>query len=228
MENTKTTTKKASIKTDRTDKKQAIVKAYMEYVLTEGRPPASVFLFTKENKWKEEVFYTYFASFNALEKEVWNTFFENTVKNLHEEELYEGYSAREKLLAFYYTFIEELKKNRSYVTYAVHPMKKPEITPSYMKRLKTSFITYANTVLNEGMATEEVLQRPYISKKYGDALWMQLLFIVDYWVKDESAAFEQTDVAIEKAVNLAFDLMGKSLLDSAVDFAKFLYQSRTN
>lgn len=220
------TTKMKKRTAEKSDKKNAMVKAYMEYVLTHGHPPASVFLFTKENKWKEELFYEYFASFNALEKSIWDTFFESTVEKLHAEELYQGYSAREKLLAFCYTFIEELKQNRSYVTYAFQGVKKPELTPTFLKGLKNVYIDHVNEVLNEGMASEEVVQRPYISQRYSDALWLQLLFIINFWVKDESPGFEKTDTAVEKAVNLAFDLMGKSLLDSAFDFAKFLYQSR--
>ena len=223
MEKTVKTTKKSG---SGADKWAAIIKAYMEYVLTEGHAPASVFLFTKENKWKEDVFYQHFASFKALEKVIWLSFFEETVEKLHQEELYQGYSSREKMLAFYYTFIEVLKQQRSYVIMVLGQWKKSELVPPFLKSLKTAYIQYAHDVLNEGMASEEVVDRPYITKRYADGLWVQLLFILKFWVDDESTAFERTDTAIEKAVNFAFDLMGKSLLDSAIDFAKFLYQSR--
>jgi hypothetical protein len=53
------------------------------------------------------------------------------------------------------------------------------------------------------------------------------LFILNFWVKDPSQQFEQTDVAIEKAVNTSFDLIGKTPLDTIFDFAKFLFQNRT-
>jgi hypothetical protein len=43
---------------------------------------------------------------------------------------------------------------------------------------------------------------------------------------DTSNAFEKTDAAIEKSVNLAMDLMGKSPLDAALDFGKFLFQNK--
>ena len=59
-----------------------------------------------------------------------------------------------------------------------------------------------------------------------EALWMQVGFVFRYWVEDRSPRFEKTDAAIEKSVNLAFDLMGKSALDSFLDFAKFLYQHK--
>lgn len=52
------------------------------------------------------------------------------------------------------------------------------------------------------------------------------MFVVDYWIKDTSSGFEQTDAAIEKAVNLSFELLSESTLDRALDFVKFLWQSK--
>ncbi|MFN9518224.1 MAG: TetR/AcrR family transcriptional regulator, partial [Bacteroidota bacterium] len=58
------------------------------------------------------------------------------------------------------------------------------------------------------------------------ALWANLLFVMGFWLKDSSNAFEKTDEAIERSVNLAFDLMGRSPLDSMIEFGKFLFQNR--
>jgi len=55
---------------------------------------------------------------------------------------------------------------------------------------------------------------------------LQFLFVLNFWLNDDSAQFEKTDAAIEKAVHLSFDLMGKGPLDTMVDFAKFLYQNK--
>jgi hypothetical protein len=48
-------------------------------------------------------------------------------------------------------------------------------------------------------------------------------FVIGFWIKDNSQGFEKTDAAIEKAVNLSFDLLGKNIADSAFDFAKFVF-----
>ena len=50
--------------------------------------------------------------------------------------------------------------------------------------------------------------------------------MLKFWKDDSSADFEKTDAAVEKSVNLAFDLIGKGAVDSVVDFAKFLYQTK--
>ncbi|MBC8081800.1 MAG: TetR/AcrR family transcriptional regulator, partial [Hymenobacter sp.] len=38
--------------------------------------------------------------------------------------------------------------------------------------------------------------------------------------------FERTDAAVEKAVTLSFDLVGRNTLDSATDFVRFLLRRR--
>jgi hypothetical protein len=68
-------------------------------------------------------------------------------------------------------------------------------------------------------------KRPYISDKYDEALWIQFLFVVYFWIKDDSPGFEKTDAAIEKAVKLSSELMGEGPVDSFIDLAKFLYQN---
>ncbi len=148
---------------------------------------------------------------------------------------------REKLLAFYYTWIEVLKNNRSYVAFRAQHMglgnagrpdrQRPgarmgRMNVGVLSRFKEGFIDFANELLMEGRETEEVVDRPFISRNYDEGLWQQVLFVLNFWVTDDSHNFERTDVAIEKAVNLSFDLFGRSALDSAVDFARFLYQRR--
>ena len=61
-------------------------------------------------------------------------------------------------------------------------------------------------------------------KRYG---YVDEFFLLLFWKDDESPGFEKTDAAVEKSVNLAFDLIGKGAVDSFIDFAKFLYQSKS-
>ena len=50
-----------------------------------------------------------------LENAIWLSFFEKTISIIENDAAYPEYSVREKVLAFYYTLIEVLKENRSYV-----------------------------------------------------------------------------------------------------------------
>ena len=214
--------------------------SYLDYLLEHGEAPPSVYQFMKRLKMKEATFYEYYNSFTSLERAVWRGFFDQALAQIQGDEVYREYSVREKLLAFYYTWVEVLKNNRSYVTFrAQHFGLRPaggravgdmmplgRINVAVLSRFKEGFLDFANELIMEGKETEEVVDRPLISKNYDEGLWRQVLFVLNFWVQDDSQNFERTDVAIEKAVNLSFDLMGRSALDSAFDFARFLYQRR--
>ena len=211
------------------DQAAKLKEAYIDYLLEHEQAPPSVYQFAKMQKMKEATFYEYYNSFTALEKDIWKGFFDETLTRIQSDPVYMEYSVREKLLAFYYTMIEILKNNRSYVMLRTENTTAPTRrlpTNAVFSQLKEAFIDYANELIAEGKEIGEIVDRPLISKRYDEGLWRQLQFVIYFWVKDDSSNFERTDAAIEKAVNLSFDLMGRGPIDAAVDFAKFLYQPR--
>ncbi len=214
-------------KTNKKDYKKLILDGFKNHVLEHGTAPKSVFKFAKDLKLKEEDFYEYFTSFEAIKSAVWSDIFEGTLSRIESQEIFKEYSAREKFLSFLFTWIEELKKNRSYLL-SLYGEKSSNLMslPKEVAEFKQQFKDFANEIVLEGKETEEIASRPIISDRYDEALWVQTWFVFRYWIDDRSPRFEKTDAAIEKSVNLAFDLMGKSALDSFLDFAKFLYQSK--
>lgn len=209
------------------EKVEKIKHAYIEYFLENGTQPASVFAFTKKLKMNESEFYDYFNSFELLESAIWLGFFEETKKKIEAESVYETYSVREKLLAFYYTWIEVLKQHRSYASQTWRLIDKRKLkVPVFMTDLKTAFKDYARDLVLEGKESREVQARKFLDERYPDAFWLQFLMIIDFWVKDKTKGFEKTDAMIEKSVNTSFDLLGSTALDSVLDFAKFIYQNR--
>jgi hypothetical protein len=121
--------------------------------------------------------------------------------------------------------LEELKRNRSFVLLQTDNLNRPAIVPHYLKGFKTSFEQFIGNTLSLGKDRGEVATRPLIDKRYPKLFWLHMGFILTFWKNDNSADFEKTDVAVEKSVNLAFDLLGKGAVDSALDFGKFLYQT---
>ena len=213
---------------------EKIRKAYTEYVLENGKQPTSVFQFAKKLKIAETDFYTYYASFDAIEADVWLTFFNEAKATVEADETYQGYSVREKLLAFYYTWIELLKAQRSFAVYSYGRLREgmgrraggrgPK--SRVFEPFRDVFFDFARDLLAEGRESKEVEPRPFITDRYPDALWGQTLYLLDFWVRDVSKNFEKTDSAIEKSVNTAFDLIGRSPLDTLFDFARFMYQNK--
>jgi Tetracyclin repressor-like, C-terminal domain len=209
------------------EKVEKIKHAYIEYFLENGTHPASVFAFTKKLKMNESEFYDYFNSFELLESTIWLGFFEETKNKIEAESVYETYSVREKLLAFYYTWIEVLKKHRSYTSQTWRLVDKRKLkTPIFMTDLKIAFKEFARSLVLEGKESKEVQARKFLDERYPDAFWLQFLMVLDFWVKDKTKGFEQTDAMIEKSVNTSFDLLGSTAIDSVLDFAKFIYQNR--
>ncbi|MBL3658166.1 TetR family transcriptional regulator C-terminal domain-containing protein [Fulvivirga sediminis] len=224
METKAKKTKKAAPKADTAGK---IQEAYKKHVLLNGEMPPSVFKFMMDLKMQESEFYLYYGSFASIENSIWQKYIEDTLATLQQDSVYPEYTVREKLLAFYYTLIEVLKQDRSFVVHTLKSIKKSrELAPAFIKGFKTAYLQFIQQLVQEGIDSEEIVKRPLISERYKDGLWLQLLFVLRYWSKDESANFANTDAAIEKSVNLSFELMGRGPLDMIVDFAKFMYQSR--
>ncbi|OZI08538.1 hypothetical protein BWI93_09110 [Siphonobacter sp. BAB-5385] len=202
--------------------------AYMMHLLEEGQQPASIYAFAKKLKVKETEFYEYYNSFEQIESGVWVGFFEQTLVRLKSDEVFHTYSVREKLLAFYYTWIEVLTSNRSFVLRSLKDfrMQRSLRTPAALEEFKYQFEKFIKDLMAEGRESQEVKSRQLVETKYPTAFWYQTMWLLDFWSKDTSKGFEKTDTAIEKAVNTAFDLIGVSALDSVLDLAKFLYQNR--
>jgi hypothetical protein len=214
-------------KTTKKDFRKLILEGFVNHVLEHGAQPKSVFKFAKDLKMKEEEFYVYFTSFDSIKSSIWVSLFESTLEQIEAQEVYKEYSVREKFLSFLFTWIEELKKNRSYLLSLYQDKNKAyKSLPEDTKEFKEKFRDFAGEIIMEGKETQEIASRPLISDRYDEALWLQLAFVFRYWMDDRSPRFEKTDAAIEKSVNLAFDLMGKSALDSFLDLAKFLYQNK--
>ena len=207
-----------------------IRKEYTDYILEHGSQPNSVHAFCKKLKIKEADFYEDYSSFAQIESEVWKSLFRDALKEAEAEDIYPTYSAREKMLAVLYTWIEVLKKNRSYILKAYEELEKPV----YMKRnvqftdFKFAFYDFANEILLEARENQELENRPIpqLRKRYPDILWAKTLYILDFWVNDISKSFEKTDTMIEKSVNTVFDLLARSPIDSLLDLGKFIFQNR--
>lgn len=218
---------KSSKKSTSKDYRKIIIEGYKAYVLEDGHSPASIYKFSKELKMKEEEFYTYFTSFEGIKSAIWVEIFEDTLADIEKQGVFADYSAREKFLGFLFTWIEVLKKNRSLLL-CLYQDKTSTLTtlPKETSEFKKRFKDFAKQIILEGKETTEIAERPYLSDKYDEAMWFQIWFVFRFWIDDQSTNFEKTDAAIEKSVNLAFDLMGQTALDSFIDFAKFMYQSK--
>src|SRR5690606_6251667 len=106
------------------------------------------------------------------------------------------YTSREKMLSFFYSYVEVLKRQRSFVKYSLKDSGKFS-TPAVLTDVKSIFENFAEELINDGLSSGELAERKFISKRYKDALWLQFAFIINFWINDDSKDFEKTDEAIE-------------------------------
>src|ERR1700759_5477524 len=138
---------------------ESIKKAYIDYVLTEGEEPKSVYIFAKKNKMTEAEFYSHFGSFKALEQNIWAGIAEKTQTEIKDQEVWAQYTAREKALSFFYSFFELLKSSRSFVVYSIKKQPKTFSTPQIFQGIKDVFESFCNDLITEGIESDELSDR---------------------------------------------------------------------
>ncbi|WP_073079509.1 TetR/AcrR family transcriptional regulator [Chitinophaga jiangningensis] len=206
--------------------KQQIRNAYKMYLLENGKEPVSVYMLCKSMDMPESDFYGFYSSLEAVERDIWLAVFEDTLQQLQADETYPQYNAQEKLLSFYFLWVSKLREDRSYFLLQRDIFTVPLIYRNKLSAFKTAFYDYISGLVKEGYVSTEIKERKYISDQYVHGFWVQALFVLKYWLEDTSDNFELTDAAIEKAVNLSFQLIGSNTFDSLLDFGKFIFMKK--
>ncbi|WP_437372303.1 TetR family transcriptional regulator C-terminal domain-containing protein [Maribacter litoralis] len=206
--------------------KDSIIAMFMDYVLEHEQFPKTVYKFCKENAIKESDFYLYFGSIETLKKGIWNVFYENTVNVIHKNVEYNGFTNRDKMLTFFYTFFEVLTLNRSYVLFVMEYSNSPLKNLEQLKGLRKNVKDFAKSLISDGNQEKNLKITKHNPQLFSEGAWLQTLFLLNFWKSDESASFEKTDVAIEKSVNTIFDVFDNTPLENILDFGKFLYKEK--
>jgi len=206
--------------------KATTIQQYKEYVLSHKQRPASVYTFMQDQGEDEKSFYAHFASFDALEQQLFHSYFENTISRLAGSEEYQEYDSLQKILAFFYTWLEVMQGERSLVKFMNQRANYSlfNLTPTYMATTAEPFQEHIRKLLKSGMDDGQVADRLFVTRYYKQGFWAQARLILQYWLKDNSADFEKTDAMVEKTLRLAFDVIEPNTLDSGFDLIRFLWR----
>ena len=202
-----------------------IISSFMDYTLLNENYPKSVYNFCKKNDIQEKTFYKDFGSLDAIKKMIWQSFYENAMSLLEKDKNFDVSSPKEKLLSFYFTFFEVLLLNRSYVLFVLSEEEKILSKMSNLKTLRILFKGFATELIEEGNINKSSYLQ-HSPKIFSEAAWLQLCFLLKFWVEDTSESFEKTDQAIEKSVQTAFDVFENTPLSTLIDFGKFLWKEK--
>ena len=208
------------------DLKQKIYDAYSTQVLEHEKEPKSVYLFCKKNKIEETDFYKSFASLEDIKESIFSKFFDNAYMLISKEKGFDAQVPKEKLLSFYFTFFEVLLLNRSYVLFILSNSGEKMQKLSSLRRLRNSFKQFASGLIEQGNTSKQSILTKHPELIFSEGAWLQLLFLLKFWMEDSSPSFEKTDIAIEKSVQTVFELFDNTPLDSVIDFGKFLWNEK--
>jgi AcrR family transcriptional regulator len=203
------------------DFRAEILSAFAAQWSEEGRPPRSVPRFCKALGTTEAEFYRHFPSLHAVEKAFWGDWTAGTIAAVAQGGDWEGFSARERYLAFLFAVVQSAAERRSLLLERFHGML-PVSNPGELDGLRMNFLAFARQLVDRGVETGEIADRRGITPLYPGILYIHLRWVLDHYIKDESEGFERTDAFIEKTVALAFDLFRSQAIDSAADLARFL------
>ncbi|MCC8360528.1 TetR/AcrR family transcriptional regulator [Salinimicrobium sediminilitoris] len=203
-----------------------LIEMYMNDVLENGEEPGTVYKFCKQHDITETEFYNFFGSFEGLKMGIWKRFFEHTLEVMQSSKEYASFDNREKMLTLYYTFFEMLTANRSYVLFTLRKEEPMLKNAGQLKGLRREVKHYTAELIREGNQEKQGKLLKRSETIFSEAAWVQLMFLLKFWMDDNSPQFESTDVAIEKSVNTVFDLFENSPLERVLDLGKFLWKEK--
>ena len=166
-----------------------------------------------------------FPTLEAVEAAHWVRALDGVIARIEATEEWKGFTAKQRLLAFLFAFVEDALAFRSTLLLRFDGIR-PFDNPGVLRRFEGRFKSFADEILLRGMETGEIAERGPVAKVYPSGVYLHFRSVISYYLRDESERFERTDAFIEKTVHLAFDVVGKSALDSAADLVRFFVPKR--
>ncbi len=102
------------------------------------------------------------------------------------------------------------------------------LTLEQLKSLRRQVKSFSKELIQEGNEEKNTKFLQQSETIFSEAAWVQFLFILKFWLDDNSAKFESTDMVIEKSVNTVFDLFDNTPLERVLDLGKFLWKEKMN
>ncbi|QCW99264.1 TetR/AcrR family transcriptional regulator [Aggregatimonas sangjinii] len=203
-----------------------IIEMYMDYVLEHEVVPKSIYKFCKTNAIEEADFYKYFGSVVGIQKAIWTKFFTSTIGLMHKNKEYDEFSNKEKMLTFFYTFFEMLTLNRSYVLFALNQEQGMMKNLAQLKGLRRHIKAFAADLIEDGNVDKSFKITKHNPRLFSEGAWLEFMFVLKFWMDDDSAGFEKTDMVIEKSITTIFDVFDNTPLDNIIDLGKFLFKEK--
>ncbi|MDO5510752.1 MAG: TetR family transcriptional regulator C-terminal domain-containing protein [Weeksellaceae bacterium] len=199
--------------------KEQILDLYMKDKL-HGEKLNNVYVFAERHNFAENEFYQEFSNLESIEKYFFELIMQRSVSTLQESEEYHTYSPKDKWLSFYYTFFENLNLNRSFALEIID--KNNPIHLRKLAGLRREFMELARAIGWEKMDIPQKEISKAQDKLIEESAWAHFIFILEFWLRDNSPGFQKTDQLIEKTVQTKYKLIENDALKNVTDLGKFL------
>ncbi len=167
----------------------------------------------------------HFGSADDIQGAIWEKIIDRTYNALQQDADYAEYAIYEKLLAFHFTFVQIASDYRKFLELKLTKMGPINWESKDMNGIKQIFLRYVNQLSAQGQENGEIPKRMIGSEYLNRITWLQLLYILHFWARDESEMYGQTDAAIEKSTQWVFDILRRNVVDTSLDFGKFFFQN---
>ena len=202
--------------------REEIEKAYWDDTLKAGSQPASVYAFCDKHGLEEANFYQHYTSFHGIEGSYWKSLVTDTVAVLAKDEDAQSYDSHQMLLAFYYTFFENVLKHRSRFMLRFPKGMSPG-SNNCLKGFNQEFKKFAESLLVQAREEEAIhsYEHDRLKEVQEHGLYAQFRTLINFYRQDSSDGFEDTDAFIEKSVKFGFEAAKMPLVDSGIDLLRF-------
>lgn len=199
--------------------KENILDWYMEDKL-QGNNLQNVYQFVSRHQMEETDFYTHFANLESIEQFFFEQVMMNSTHVLHQSEDFIHFNSKEKWLSFYYTFFENLRLHRSFVVELLGKKKLSNLKK--LSGLRSQILQLAREIGYDSMDWKHKDVNAAQDRVIVESSWVNFLFVLQFWLHDDSVNFEKTDQLIEKSLQAKYKLMDREALNSVTDLGKFL------
>ena len=197
-----------------------ILDKYLDRVLKKNKRPKSIHKFCKKNNIDQDKFFSYFSSFQEIEKLFWSTICNSTL-SLVSDDIDSKQPIEHKLLNFYYTLFENLTLHKKVILIF---LKRTKSNPFPEKNLRRHILPILKTISKDikSMLPDLIAKGSHLF--YSELIWFQFLSLLKFWQKDTSHGSEKTDVFIEKTISLTSAIHHALPTESIFDYGKFIYK----
>ena len=170
-------------------------------------------------------------SFSAVEKDpqklfesIMESYITSTLAVLEDDKNYSKMSVREKLLSFYFVFINQIQQDEKFLKVVFSP-KQFQLLRMVKNGMRPPFMSFMDQIVQEGIINEELKSRMVLDKFYAKTLEKDLIIVLKFWLKDQSEEKVKTDELIERLVHLEMNMLGPNFIDDLMGIGKMMLEN---